>query len=83
MGSFSGLTQQLASIVRTPADIARDEDYWAPIVRALTVDASTAHGLTPVERTPQSDVGQAACDHASTENRHPQARLWSILGARG
>ena len=80
LGSLSGRTQQLASIGGTPDDIARDEDYWTPIVRAFTVDGRVVNlnngGVSPSPAVVQDAMRR----HLELSNSMPPpVSLWQIL----
>src|SRR5262245_52539317 len=67
-----------APIGRTPADLARDEDYWAEVARAFTVDR-TAINLNNAAVSPSpAIVQQAMARHLAVANSFPTADvLWN------
>ena len=80
LGSLASLTEQLASVLGTPEDIARNEDYWAPIVRAFTIDQSVVNlnngGVSPSPAC----VQEAMRRHLDFSNSMPPPiSLWKIL----
>jgi selenocysteine lyase/cysteine desulfurase len=66
-----------APIGRTPADLARDEDYWAEVARAFTIDR-TAINLNNAAVSPSpASVQQAMARHLAVANSFPTADvLW-------
>jgi selenocysteine lyase/cysteine desulfurase len=79
-GALASLTDQLASVLGTPDEVARNEDYWAPIVRAFTIDASVVNlnngGVSPSPAV----VQEAMRRHLEFSNSMPPpVSLWKIL----
>jgi selenocysteine lyase/cysteine desulfurase len=64
---------------RSPDDLARDEDYWAAVARAFTVDRS-AINLNNAAISPSPAVVQDAMSrHLALANATPTAHaLWSV-----
>jgi len=80
LGSLASLTGQLASVLGTPEEVARNEDYWAPIVRAFTIDQSVVNlnngGVSPSPAC----VQEAMRRHLDFSNSMPPPiSLWRIL----
>ena len=79
-GSLGLLTETLASTRGTPAEIASDEDYWAPIVRAFTVDASVVNlnngGVSPAPAVVQDAMRRYL---ELSNSMPPPVSLWQVL----
>jgi selenocysteine lyase/cysteine desulfurase len=74
------IAAELASAAGTPEDLAKNEDYWAPIVRAFTIDASVINlnngGVSPSPAV----VQEAMRRHLEFSNSMPPPiSLWQIL----
>ena len=64
----------------TPADIARDENYWSEVARAFTVDRTLVNlnngGVSPSP----TFVQEAMKRHLDFSNKAPTYTMWQILG---
>jgi selenocysteine lyase/cysteine desulfurase len=69
----------LATHPGTPQDIARDEDFWAEVARAFTVDRSIINlnngGVSPAP----GYVQQAMKGHLDYSHRAPVYTMWRVL----
>lgn len=79
-GSPARLADELAGARGSPEEIARDEDYWAPVVRAFTIDGSVVNfnngGVSPSPACVQEAVKRHLDFSNSTP---PPVSLWRIL----
>lgn len=72
------LARELASHPGTPGDVAEDEDFWAPVQRAFTVDRSLINlnngGVSPSPAW----VQEAMKRQLDLSNRAPTYYMWQI-----
>ncbi|MCZ6704825.1 MAG: aminotransferase class V-fold PLP-dependent enzyme [Bacteroidetes bacterium] len=77
--SIPELLDALAYHSGTPAEIARDEEYWRPIQQAFTVDRSLVNlnngGVSPAPWA----VQEAMKRHLDYSNEAPVYTMWRIL----
>ncbi len=68
--------RELAETPGTPQQIAQDEDYWAEVARAYTVDRSALNfnngGVSPATRFAQ----ESEREHVAHAHRMPSHHLW-------
>lgn len=78
-GSASGIARDLRTHPGTPADIARDEDFWTEVAQAFTVDRTLINlnngGVSPSP----SFVQEAMKRHLDYSNEAPTYTMWQIL----
>jgi isopenicillin-N epimerase len=64
---------------RAPQELASDEDYWAQIQQAFTIDRSVINlnngSLSPSPRV----VQEAMAHHLAFTHEHPARNLWTVL----
>ena len=69
----------ISSDQRSPADVARDEDYWSEIQRAFTVDRTIINlnngGVSPSPRV----VQEAMQRYLALSNEAPAHTMWNLL----
>lgn len=75
------IIREIAATPGSPASLARDEDFWAHVAQAFTVDRSVINlnngGVSP---SPAA-VQEAMKRHLNFSNSHPPPiALWQILG---
>ncbi|MFM9996629.1 MAG: aminotransferase class V-fold PLP-dependent enzyme [Phycisphaerales bacterium] len=79
-GAVGRLGEVLTGVSGTPEQVARDEDYWAPIVRSFTIDGSVVNlnngGVSPSPAV----VQEAMKRHLDFSNSTPPpVALWRVL----
>ncbi len=82
-GSLASVAEELAGFRGSPEEIARNEDYWAPIVRAFTIDASVVNlnngGVSP---SPACVLVAMKRHLVFSNSTPPPVALWKILEPR-
>lgn len=80
--SAGTVIEDLKSFSGTPSQLASDEDYWARVQQAFTVDRSLIN-LNNGGVSPSPEFVQAAMDkHLKFSNQAPVYNMWRILEPR-
>ncbi len=79
LGDTAGILETLAGHGGTPDEVAEDEDFWAEVARAFTVDRSLVNlnngGVSPAP----GYVQEAMKRHLDYSNKAPVYTMWRIL----
>ncbi len=79
LSETAGILEALAGHDGEPAEVAADEDFWAEVARAFTVDRSLVNlnngGVSPAP----GYVQEAMKQHLDYSNKAPVYTMWRIL----
>ncbi len=79
LSATTGILESLAAHTSSPSQTAADEDFWAEVARAFTVDRSLVNlnngGVSPAPRY----VQEAMKRHLDYSNDAPVYTMWRIL----
>lgn len=77
-GRWQALAEELSAHPGSPGKVAADEDFWAPVQRAFTVDRSLVNlnngGVSPSP----AYVQEAVKRHLDLSNKAPTYYMWQI-----